>query len=395
MHDRMRDEVGDGRTYLLRPLRAREQAHRRYVLLGMGALIVLSTSPVIGHHLASRADALLAGRDHLFRICLIALHLLLAPVHLTFHVLLVSGVAYAVWDRCRAWGGLRRTLALLECEAPRGDGPLARAARAAGLAPDRIRVVEGLPNPAFTAGWFGPRVYVDAALTELLTEEEVTAVLAHERAHVARRDPLRLSLLRFLACTLFYLPALRRLADDAADEAEIAADDAAAGSIPGRGHLVLASAIVEIARHWGRLASTRTGPVLGSRGAAVGFQRIDLLDRRVRRLMGEDAPVGTHVTRRSLAGAGAALVAIWVSGLMMAHPLPPGFGNEGAAGVAGSSARGIVLEHGAHQGAHCDHHGAFAWSHLFCQGFGVRAPGAPCPHAAIAHHLASSRPHVG
>ena len=41
---------------------------------------------------------------------------------------------------------------------------------------------------------------------------------------IARRDPLRLSLMRFLACTLFYIPALRRLADDLTDEAEIEAD---------------------------------------------------------------------------------------------------------------------------------------------------------------------------
>ena len=71
-------------------------------------------------------------------------------------------------------------------------------------------VVSGLPNPAFTVGWFHPMVYVAAELAEWLTSDELAAVLAHERAHLGRRDPLRLSVLRFLGRTLFWLPALHR-----------------------------------------------------------------------------------------------------------------------------------------------------------------------------------------
>lgn len=369
-------------TYLSRPLRAREAAHRRRVLLWMGALIVLGTSPVIGHHLASSASTFLAGRDHLFGLCLIALHFLLAPIHRVFHLLLVAGLVYAVWDRGRAGMSLRRTVRYLERGAPPIDGALARAALMAGVAPDRVLMVHGLPNPAFTAGWFAPRVYVDAALGELLSEQELAAVLAHEGAHVARRDPLRLSLFRLLARTLFYLPALRRLADDAEDEAEIAADDAAARRIPDRGPLVLASAIVQIAGRWGSAASVTKGPLVGLEGAAVGFERVDLLDRRVRRLMGQDARVGTHVTRRSLAGAAAVLTAVWMSGLIMAHPLPAGV-DDGFFGLAGSPAHAGAPGQSAHQGMHCDHHGSFALMHLFCLGFGARAPGAPCPHATV------------
>ncbi|MDQ6885826.1 MAG: M48 family metalloprotease [Gemmatimonadota bacterium] len=387
------DRTSDRKAYLLRPLRAREEAHRRAVLLGMGALIVFSTSPVFGHHLATRADALLAGRDHLFRLCLIALHLFLEPVHLAFHGLLLGGLVYAIWDRVWAWSRARRVLKLLGWNAPNADGALARAARAAGLPSGHIRVVDGLPNPAFTAGWWTPRVYVDVALTETLSHEELAVVLAHEGAHVARRDPLRLSMLRFLACTLFYLPALRRLADDAADEAEIAADDAAASGTPGRGPLILASAILAIAKHWGQTATASAARAFGPECAAVGFQRVDLLERRVRRLMGEDAPVGTHVTRRSLAGAGAALAAVWVSGLMMAHPLPAGIEPEaGLFGLVGSPAHSSESVHGASHGTHCVHHGAFALTHLFCLGLGGHPPGTPCPHSAAAHHR---MPHVG
>lgn len=346
-----------------------EQFHRRVLLLGVGTLIVFSTSPVFGHHLATRADALLAGYDHIGMICLIALHMLLAPVHLTFHVLLPVGVAYAIWDRSRAWLGMRRTLAVLNAKAAGLDDKLNAAARSVGLVPDRLRVVEGLPNPAFTTGLWRPMVYVAAQLSESLDASQLRAVLAHEQAHVVRRDPLRLSLMRFLACTLFYIPALRSLADDLADEAEIDADDAAAA---GNDSLALASAILSLA-DWPIASSIGTPQMSG--GSAVpllpfgGLRRADLLERRVRRLAGEAATTGTHVTRRSLGGAGAVLFAVWISGLMMAHPLP--------AETSGASSP-FVHVHGAL--SHCRHPGSFPLTHLFCLGRHQRVSGAPCPH---------------
>ena len=396
-HQQTHDERSVPHPYLPRPLREREQAHRRGILIGIGALIVLSTSPVFGHHLATRADAMLAGRDHLFRVCLIALHLLLEPVHLTFHVLLLAGIAYAVWDRARARMGLRRALGCVKVAAPVAGDRIEQAARRAGLPIGCIQVVDGLPNPAFTAGWWRPRIYVAAALPDAVSADELVAILAHESAHVSRRDPLRLSLLRFLACTLFYLPALRRLADDAADEAEIAADDDAVARIPdGRGPLVLASAILQVARQWGQSPAQADLSRAAAAGAVVGFQRVDQLERHVRRLMGEDAEVGTHVTRRSLALAGAALVAVWVSGLMMAHPLPPGMEADGGwfgGGAVSAAQETMLARNGAHGGAHdgshgthCDHHGAFALTHLFCLGMGSHASDAPCPHAVASVH---------
>jgi len=190
-----------------------------------------------------------------------------------------------------------------------------------------------------------------------LNEQQLAAVLAHEAAHVVRRDPFRLSVLRFFACVLFYIPALRRLADDAADEAEIAADDYAASTSP----VVLASAILVIASVWGR--SSAGGARLQESGAVVGFQQLGLLQRRIRRLLGEDAVPRTHVTRRSVAGASTVLVAVWLSGMIMAHPLP---GENGGAAWRART-------------AHCHHAGELALSHLFC--LGVLHLDGDCPHA--------------
>lgn len=363
--------------YLAGRIRAREVSHRRTVLLGMAGLIVFSTSPVFGHHLSKQADAFLGGRDHVLQVCLIALHLLLQPVHYTFHLLLLGGIAYAIWDRSRASRRLRRVLDLLEWGSAPVGSALESAVHGAGLTAHQVRVVDGLPSPAFTAGFWAPRVYVASALPVLLSAEQLQAVLAHEAAHVLRRDPLRLSALRFLACTLFYLPALRRLADDAADDAEIAADDAAAlGEGAGRDPIVLASALVEIARRWpGRMAVGLPTPL--PIAGVVGRTGTDLLDRRVRRLLGGEAAIVTHLTRRSLAGAGGVLVLVWLSGLMMAHPLPPDVAaNQGFMGLELSPA----TPHHAHD-SHCDHHGAFALTHLFCLGRHAHKQGQPCPHA--------------
>ncbi|MEO8880334.1 MAG: M56 family metallopeptidase [Gemmatimonadaceae bacterium] len=325
------------RSYLASPVRKHEQSHRRVLLLAISTLLIFGTSPVFGHHLAGRADALLAGKDHLSVICLVALHQLLSPVHLLFHALLVSGVVYACWDRARAWRNARRWLSLVEGATPNeGDGYWIAALRA-GLSPTHVVVVDGLPVPAFTAGWIRPRVYVARSLEQLLAPDELVAVLAHEAAHVRHRDPLVQSLLRGLALVLWWIPALRRLAEDVADEAEVRADDAAAKQHP----LVLAAAILSLA-NW-RASSDR----IEMPASAVAFQHLDLLDRRIRRLAGEEAPIGTHLTRRSLTYAGAALVLVWISGIMMLHPMP----------TAANLAQGED---------HCERHCAPVVMHLLC-----------------------------
>ncbi|MBK6489010.1 MAG: hypothetical protein IPF98_19660 [Gemmatimonadetes bacterium] len=92
------------------------------------------------------------------------------------------------------------------------------------------------------------------------------------------------------------------------------------------------------------------------------MQHDALLERRVRRLAGEMAVVSSHLTRRSLLGAAAMLSAVWVSGLVVAHPMPTG----AAAGVA-----------------HCAHVHQNALSHLFCAVDHEHQPGQRCPHEHV------------
>lgn len=385
----------------------REQSRRRVLLWSIAALTVLSISPVVGHHLSVRADeTLLGGIDMIGTICLVALHMLLAPLHDLFHLALAGGLAYATWDRARAWFRMRRVLGRLNPQPLVAGGVIARSVAAVDLDPRRVRVVSGLPNPAFTVGLIRPNVYVAAELADWLPESELQAVLAHEGAHLARRDPLRLSMLRFCACTLFWIPVLRRLAADVADEAEVQADDVAAREQP----LVLASAILNVAA-WGRASSdapsnapsnaSASAPATDGASAAgtdvlpsphgrekpsppppklAAIVCHDMVERRVRRLAGEDARSRTHVTRRSLLGAMLILLLGWGSGVVMAHPLPVA---EQAmmGGHAMAETPSTATQH-AHAG-HCSHHTGNALSHLWCgHSASLVATGASCPHRA-------------
>jgi hypothetical protein len=88
-------------------------------------------------------------------------------------------------------------------------------------------VFEARAPLAFCAGWLRPRVYVSRGALEVLDEEELRAVLAHEHHHRARRDPLRIAAGRVLSEALFFLPVLRPLHERAGDAAELDADAAA------------------------------------------------------------------------------------------------------------------------------------------------------------------------
>jgi hypothetical protein len=89
------------------------------------------------------------------------------------------------------------------------------------------------PQPrAFCAGLFRPRVYVSTGATAILDEAALNAVLAHERHHARRRDPLRFATGRVLAQALFFLPELADLVERQQALAELSADESAVNVAP-------------------------------------------------------------------------------------------------------------------------------------------------------------------
>ncbi|MGV3707501.1 MAG: M56 family metallopeptidase [Gemmatimonas sp.] len=311
-------------------------------------VLLLSITPVVGHHILRSVPWLSADQEHWAVVCLVALHQLLAPIHQVAHWLLYAGLTFAIVERGRALLRHARVMKELRFVRVEATSELGAAATRAGLSLARLRVVHGLPMPAFTTGWFAPRVVVAADLSLRLNADELTAVLAHEAVHLRRRDPTRLFALRALASLLFWLPALRRLAADLEDEVEIMADDEVAKTLP----LALASAVLKLGGGDVRIPIT------------VGFQRADLLPRRIRRLAGEDAAVVSHISTSALVAAAAALLLTALSGVMVLHPLQ-GPNHSAASGPA-----------------HCNHPQTNPLTHLFCRGWTIRSTAGQeqCPH---------------
>jgi hypothetical protein len=98
-------------------------------------------------------------------------------------------------------------------------------------APGVLLVADEEPR-AFCAGLLRPQVYISTGAVALLDDDALKAVLAHERHHVGRRDPLRLAAGRVLAQALFFLPGLRDLVARQQALAELGADESAVNATP-------------------------------------------------------------------------------------------------------------------------------------------------------------------
>lgn len=214
--------------------------------------------------------------------------------------LLCLGVVHAIYDRWALQRRLQRFLALYPTRRPDPGETVHKLAANAGVR-DRIRVLSGeTPAPAFTAGLLRPRIYLSEALPRVLSPEELRAAFLHELAHLRRRDPLRVAAFRLLARALFWLPLAAVWLDALADEVEVAADDEAGRDEP----LALAGAIVKVAR----LTTDRIAFAVPALGGGP------LVDRRVRRLLGQVPATSLPVPLRPLVRTAVVLLALWAVG---------------------------------------------------------------------------------
>jgi hypothetical protein len=97
---------------------------------------------------------------------------------------------------------------------------------------DDVLVIADERPRAFCAGLFRPRVYVTTGTMALLDELALRAVLAHERHHAHRHDPLRLATGRVMAGALFFVPGIRDLVQRQSTLVELGADESAMNAGP-------------------------------------------------------------------------------------------------------------------------------------------------------------------
>ena len=127
-----------------------------------------------------------------------------------------------------------------------------------------VKVIDDPTPQAFCAGYLRPTVYISRGALELLSAEELGAVLLHEDHHRSTFDPLRFACARVLSQALFFLPALRPLGDRYLHLAEQRADQAAVRASSGD-RAPLASAL---------LAFDSAAP---AGGAGISPDRVDSL----------------------------------------------------------------------------------------------------------------------
>ncbi len=249
---------------------------------------------------------LLALTDHIGVLCLLAISALLSPLHHVYEFAAFAGLAFAAFDRIRAWREARTLLHAVTVSPIARDSELAGAAAAAGLKAEQLVRIAESPLPAFTLGAFRPRVFVSDRLETILSRDELVAVLAHEGEHLRRRDPLRLSSMRFVSRALFWLPALRALESQLAEETELRADGAAAR----KSGIATASALLALVKHFGRVQM----PAM-----STGFSPHEFLALRVKLLTGDDSRSHARVSRSALVTTLGVLALLWTAALAELH----------------------------------------------------------------------------
>jgi Zn-dependent protease with chaperone function len=205
------------------------------------------------------------------------------PVLIGLAALAVACLAHGLW---RAWRACRATHALVlrwGLERPRGGAP-SPAVHVVDLAEPVVAVV----------GAWHPRIVAAESVRAACDPEEFRGIVAHEAAHVAARDNLKLLLLIAAPDVLAWTPLAATLTARWRAAAERAADQSSTGADPRR-RLALASALIKVARLFG--CADPGCPALSMAVAA------DDIPGRVLRLLGPPAlPVRAAILRALVAG---------------------------------------------------------------------------------------------
>jgi Zn-dependent protease with chaperone function len=209
---------------------------------------------------------------------------------LDLHLLFVSGLAslgllLLAVDLASLLQTLRRGRAAPA--EPRADHAAALAAALAPLAwrGDRppVRYLDRTAPVLYCAGLRCPAIYVSGGAVELLDAGELRAALAHELAHLGRRDPSRSWVVMALRCVMGWNPTFQVLARTLARDAERLADERGVGL--GADRLALASALLKLHRATGGSDGRRTLIFGGALAGTLRRARSRDVELRVRALL--------------------------------------------------------------------------------------------------------------
>ena len=175
----------------------------------------------------------------------------------------------------RAWRALRATRALLRRCRPTDGGPADGGPADRGPAGAQLDILDDPEPVVAVVGVWRPRIIATDRVRAALSDEEFLQVIAHERAHVAAHDNLKLLLQIIIPDALTWMPAGTGLTERWRAAAELEADARAVGLDQAK-RLALASALLKVAR-----LSTATG----QRSLALRMAAFDDVSVRVRELL--------------------------------------------------------------------------------------------------------------
>ena len=239
----------------------------------------------------------------------------------SWHLMLIAGwlagALLALARLCAAWLRLERSLAAaVPVTSTMLDTDAAALAIQAGIDAPRLAALEELASPLAARG---RRILLPRWAVDLLDREQLRAMLAHETAHIARRDPAWKFAIA-AHCALFWFLPLAPLARRRLDEiAELACDAWAARHL-GDGRS-LAECLAECAERRVGGFDVELAPAMASRESPL-LQRIDQLIAGVP-MNTQNAGVGAGVVVVAVL----ALAALVLPGVSLssasAQPVPP------------------------------------------------------------------------
>lgn len=187
--------------------------------------------------------------------------------------LVVVGTVLAVRSLIRQLRATRRLHGRVQ--ESRGSTPARVRETASSVGMGQVVQVVSEPKPlAFTYGLWTPRVVLSEGLVGTLNDDELQAVLQHERYHVRNWDTLKVVVARSASAAFFFLPVLRSLCDRYLASRELVADQRALSAV---GQRPVAGALYQAMQH-------DASPAEPMPGAAAALANDDYLELRVTQL---------------------------------------------------------------------------------------------------------------
>jgi Zn-dependent protease with chaperone function len=139
---------------------------------------------------------------------------------------------------------------------------------------DRLTIVKSEQSLAFTMGIRSPSIVLSTSLINLLEEEELKAVIEHERFHQNNRDPLLIFILQIIAQSLWFIPLTKWCYENYKIICEILADEYAIKHTGSQ--LGLGSALLKLIRH--RITNETVPMTVPFSGQSINYRLQQLVE---------------------------------------------------------------------------------------------------------------------